>query len=46
LHQNNYLVQASALNFDLKDNQIEIPNYQLEELHEKIKAERLPFYKD
>lgn len=46
LHQNNYLAQATSLNFDLKPQQIDIPNYQSEELHEKIKAERLPFYKD
>jgi hypothetical protein len=44
LNQNSYLELAMSQNFTLNKHVIEIPFYTAEQLHEKIKSERLPFY--
>lgn len=45
LEKNNYLDMAMPLNMELT-NTIELPYYNKEELNEKIKSERLPYYND
>ena len=46
LNDNSYLENANSLNFELNENGIELPFYSLEQLNDKIKIERLPYYKD
>jgi hypothetical protein len=46
LNRSHFLQLASACNFSLGDNFLEMPFYTRELLHEKIKNERLPFYND
>jgi hypothetical protein len=45
LNDNDYLEYASALNMEL-DKGIDLPCYTIEELNEKIKTERQPYYND
>ena len=44
LNQNAYLELAMAQNFTLNKQVIEIPFYTADQLHEKIKSERIPFH--
>ena len=46
LNDNSYLESACALNFNFTQNILELPYYTTEQLNEKIKTERLPYYKD
>ena len=46
LNDNSYLENACALNFNFTQNLLELPYYTTEQLNEKIKTERLPYYKD
>lgn len=46
LNDNFYLEKAYSVNYTLETNSLELPYYTTEQLNEKIKTERLPYYKD
>lgn len=46
LNENAYLEFCGSFNFDLHNGFLELPFYTTEQLHETIKEQRLPYYKD
>ncbi|MBL7920106.1 MAG: hypothetical protein JNJ40_07305 [Bacteroidia bacterium] len=46
MNENEYFEFASASNFDLHNGFLELPYYTVEQLHQTIKEQRLPYYKD
>ena len=45
MNENEYFEFASASNFDLHNGFLELPYYTVEQLHQTIKEQRLPYYK-
>lgn len=46
MNDNEYFEFASSINFDLHNGFLELPFYTIEQLHQTIKEQRLPYYKD
>ncbi|MBL7911483.1 MAG: hypothetical protein JNJ41_10555 [Bacteroidia bacterium] len=46
MNENEYFEFASSSNFDLHNGFLELPFYTVEQLHQTIKEQRLPYYKD